>query len=83
MKIGYELQKKLSKIYEPSSTIDTVFKRYDITFVTNKQGEPVVLFIGERKENGNIKGGRFTRTLVRSESGELIRDHWDFKGKTH
>lgn len=40
-----ELDKGLHKIYEPKTTIDDVFKGYDITFVTNENGEPVLLFL--------------------------------------
>lgn len=81
MKIGPELQKKLSKTYEPSTMINMEFKGNDISFKTDPEGNPVLLFIGKKDETGNIKGERFSRTLKRDSSGAIIKDHWDLKGK--
>ena len=81
MKIGDELRKKLSKTYEPSSMIDMEFKGNDLSFKTDAEGNPVLLFIGKRDETGIIKGERFSRTLKRDTNGQVIKDHWDLKGK--
>lgn len=81
MKPGPELQKLLRKKYEPSGMINMRFKGNDVTFKTDTEGNPVLLFIGKRDETGNIKGDRFSRTLKRDESGAIIKDHWDLKGK--
>lgn len=47
MPLYLELEKKLSKTFEPNTSIDGVFKGYNITFVTNEYGEHVTLFVGK------------------------------------
>lgn len=79
--MGEALLKKLNKIYTPDTMIEDRFKNFDIRFKTDKAGHPVTLFIGTIKENGFIKGERFTRVLKFDESGNIIKDHWDNKGK--
>ena len=81
MAIGKELEKKLSKTYEPSSTIDLKFKGNDLTIVTNKEGEAVTLFIGKRKENNAIVGERYSRRIVKDKEGKIIKSHWDNQGR--
>ena len=83
MPLHPELDKKLSKTFEPKSTIDDVFKGYDITFTTNEHGEPVLLFFGKRRPDGLIVGERFTRTIKRQPGGglEVKSSHWDNQGK--
>jgi len=78
---GKLLLKILHKHYEPSCVIDKKFKGLDMTFKTDKEGNPVILFIGKRQENGMITGGRFTRTLIKDKDGKVLKDHWDLKGK--
>ncbi len=81
MAIGAELEKKLSKIYEPSTTLDLKFKGNDLTIVTNKEGEAVTLFIGKRKENNAIAGERYSRRIVKDKDGKILKSHWDNQGK--
>ena len=82
MPLHRELEKKLSKTYEPSSTINDVFKGYDITFVTNEHGEPFLLFFGRRRPDGLIAGERYSRTIKRQpDSLEIKSSHWDNHGK--
>jgi hypothetical protein len=76
------LDQKLSKIYEPSARIDDVFKGYDITFLTNEHGEPVTLFFGKRRPDGQIAGERYTRTIKRQPGSlQVASSHWDLRGK--
>ncbi|WP_345248840.1 hypothetical protein [Nibrella saemangeumensis] len=82
MKIGEALQKKLAKKYEPSTMVSLKFNRYDVALKTDEEGNPILLFIGKADENGTIKGDRYTRRLVKDSSGAVIKDHWDYKGKT-
>ena len=82
MKLSVSLLRKLGKKYEPSSMIELKFRGKDLSIKTDNEGNPVVLFIGKMLTDGKIKGERFTRTLVRNTAGELIKDHWDLKGKT-
>jgi hypothetical protein len=83
MTIGYELLKILNKLYEPSGFIETKFKRYDIAFKTDEAGRPILLFIGKKDENGKINGERFARRLTFSDDGQIVKGHWDNKGKTN
>ena len=82
MKLSDELQSKLSKLYEPSSMISLRFKGNDVAFKTDQEGNPVLLFIGKKNANGDIKGDRFARTLKRDETGKIFKDHWERKGKS-
>ena len=83
MPLHPELDKKLSKIFEPKTTIDDVFKGYDITFTTNEYGEPVLLFFGKRRPDGLIVGERYTRTIKRQLGSQDVKSsHWDNQGKT-
>lgn len=82
MPLHHELDKKLSKTFEPSARIDDVFKGYDITFLTNEHGEPMTLFFGKRRPDGKIVGERFTRTIKREPGTMQVKhSHWDNRGK--
>lgn len=81
MKIGEKLLKVLNKKYVPKDIIHQKFERYDITFKTDEHGNPILLFIGNRKEDGMIRGEYFSRVLIREKNGEVVKDHWDCKGK--
>lgn len=48
--LNADLIKKLCKKYTPSSLIDMQFRGADITFKTDDEGNPVLLFTGKRKE---------------------------------
>jgi hypothetical protein len=73
--------KILGKQYEPSTLIETTFKRYDLAFKTDEAGRPILLFMGKRDEDGNIKGERYARRLKIDPDGTVIKDHWEHKGK--
>lgn len=81
MKLGPQLIILLNKIYEPSSTIDTVFNRHNLIFKTDEKGRPILAFIGTKDSSGKIKGERFARRLLTDQDGKVIKDHWDNKGK--
>ena len=82
MPINQQLEAKLSKTYEPSARIDDTFRGNDITFITNKHGEAITLFIGKRREDGAISGERYVRRIKkRSETGTIEQSHWECKGK--
>jgi hypothetical protein len=82
MPLHPDLEKKLSQTFAPKTTINDVFKGYDITFVTNEHGEPVLLFFGKRRPDGLIAGERYTRTIKRQPgSREVAASHWDNQGK--
>jgi hypothetical protein len=75
------LLKLLNKVYEASAMLEQRFGRYDLAFKTDEKGRPILLFIGEKDPNGKIKGERYARRLVFDKEGNIIKDHWDNKGK--
>lgn len=81
MALGKSLVKILSKIYPPMSGMEMRFGRYDMYVKTDNEGNAVVLFIGERQENGSIKGERYARRLKKDDEGKVIKDHWELKGR--
>lgn len=81
MELGEPIMKILRKDYEPLTMVEQTFKRYDLAFRTDENGKPVLLFIGKKDANGNIRGDRFARRLKYGHNGELIKDHWEHKGK--
>jgi hypothetical protein len=81
MELKEPILKILNKKYDPSSIIEMTFKRYDMTFKTDKEGNPILLFLGKTQNNGSIKGERYARRLKKTETGETIKDHWEHKGK--
>lgn len=82
MKLSDALIKKLGQAYAPSTVVDMAFKGNDLSFKTDENGNAVLLFIGKRNPDGNIKGERYARTLKYDRSGQLIKDHWERKGKS-
>jgi hypothetical protein len=82
MKLNDSLLVKLSKRYEPSSMLNMKFRGIDVAVKTDRDGNPVVVFVGKKQADGKIKGERYTRTMLRDGDGNLIKDHWDRKGKT-
>jgi len=82
MKIGDKLLKVLGKKYAPEQMISQKFERYAISFKTDEEGNPILLFIGQTGADGKIRGERFTRVLIRDKNGQIQKDHWDAKGKT-
>ena len=82
MPLSEELLKRLNKVYEPSSTIQFRFRGKDVALITDKEGQGMQFFIGQLKENGNIKGDRYSRKIVKDRSGQIVRDHWDRKGRS-
>jgi len=80
MALKEPILKILAKTYEPGSLIDTKFGRYDLSFKTDEEGRPILLFIGTRSENGDIVGDRYSRRL-KIEDGKIVKDHWELKGK--
>jgi hypothetical protein len=81
MALGPKLQAKLSKQYQPSRRYDEVFKDNDITYITDEAGNPITLYIGERQEDGSIKGELYVRHFKRDSATGRTTSHWDNKGK--
>lgn len=81
MALGEDLVKKLSKKFEPSTMVTMRYRSYDLAFKTDKDGNAIQLFMGKANEQGVIKGDRYARTLKYDREGNLIKDHWERKGK--
>jgi len=81
MKLGRDIQKILSKTYQAGTIVEQRIGRYDMAFKTDNLGRPVLLFLGKADEQGKIKGERFSRRLLTDNDGNIIKDHWDNKGK--
>lgn len=81
MKLRDELIKKLSKTYEPAAMVHMHYKGKDLAFKTDHEGNPILLFIGAENEEGTVKGERYARTLKKDLAGNIIKDHWELKGK--
>ena len=81
MSLGEDLLKKINKKFEPSTKVPMRFRSYDLLLVTDKEGNAVQLFMGRANEEGVIKGDRYARTLKYDREGNLIKDHWERKGK--
>lgn len=81
MKLSEQLEKLLAKMYEPLSLVEMHYRKKDIAFKTDENGNPVLLFIGRKNEAGKIKGERYGRTLKKDRNNVVIKDHWELKGK--
>jgi hypothetical protein len=82
MDLGESILKILSKKYEPSCTHETRCNCYDLAFKTDRDGLPVVAFLGKKDEKGKIRGERFTRRLRQLTNGRIIKSFWESKGET-
>ena len=71
----------LNKQYQPNTLVETTFKRYDLSFKTDEAGRPVLLFLGQKDQDGKIRGERYARRIQLDKDGKVIKDHWDHKGK--
>lgn len=82
MPLNPKLEKLLNQVYAPKERYDTKLLGKDISYITNERGEPVTLFIGKRREEGNITGERYVRTIIRKPgSMDILKSHWELKGK--
>jgi hypothetical protein len=82
MSLGPAILKVLSKKYEPNAFIEKRFQRYDLGFKTDEEGNPILLFMGEKTASGRIHGRRYARRLLKDDNGAIIKDHWDDKGSS-
>lgn len=80
MKISEDLMKKINKPYEPSSMISFRYRSNDIALQTDNEGRAIRMFIGKLKEDGRIKGDRFSRTIIKDRDGHILKDYWEQKG---
>ena len=82
MALGEDLIKKLSKPYPAGELSDLRYRGNDLTVKADDAGNAILLFIGSRMDDGHIKGERYARRLVFDETGKVLKDHWELKGKS-
>ncbi|WP_256004977.1 hypothetical protein [Pedobacter deserti] len=76
------LLKILGKTYAANEMLELTFGRYDLAIKTDNKGRAILLFLGHKDpQTGKIKGERFARRLVEDAEGNILKDHWDNKGK--
>ena len=81
MAIGEDLVKKLSRKFEPSTMVRFRYRTNDVAVETDDEGNAVRVFIGRSGPDGNIRGDRYARVVVKAKDGSIVKDHWDRKGK--
>ena len=57
------LQRILMKKYEPVTMVTLRFSGNDIALKTDREGNPVLMFIGRVDDSGRIKGEQYVRIL--------------------
>lgn len=78
---GKTLEALMKKNYTPSTRVDMSFKGKELTILTNENGDPITLFIGKRRPNGDIAGDMYSRRIKKIENGQIKESHWDNQGK--
>jgi len=77
--LGEGVKKLLDKPYPASSIEETTYRGQDLAFKTDKEGRPVLLFIGKKIAPGKIRGERYVRNIIKMSDGK-VKDHWEKKG---
>ena len=78
--LGEGVRKLLDKLYPASSINEITYRGRDIAFKTDREGRPVLLFIGKKIAPGKIRGERYVRSIITTSDGKS-KDHWEKKGK--
>ncbi len=78
--LGEGVKKLLDKAYPASSIEETCYRGQDLAFKTDKDGRPVLLFIGKKIAPGKIRGERYVRNIVTTSDGK-VKVHWEKKDK--
>jgi hypothetical protein len=81
MPLSDDLIKKLQRKFEPSTTTQFRYRTNDIVVQSNEEGEAIRMFIGKANEKGVIRGDRYSRILKKDKQGNIIKDHWERKGR--
>jgi len=81
MSLSDDILKKLKRKFEPSSTTQFRYRSVDVVVQSDEQGNAIRIFIGKANDKGIIKGDRYSRILKRDKEGNVIKDHWERKGK--
>ena len=81
MALKSALLKKLAGSFPPNALVQFKWKGLDVAVRTDPVGKPWQFFLGRLDPNGRVRGERYVRTLKTDERGNVIKDHWDLKGR--
>lgn len=81
MSLSDDLIKKLKRKFEPSTTTQFRYRTNDVVVQSDEEGNAIRAFIGKANDKGIVKGDRYSRTLKRGKEGNIIKDHWERKGR--
>jgi hypothetical protein len=81
MNLGEDILKLLNQQYAPNAMVEKKYKNLDLAFKTDADGTPVLLFLGRKDSDGQIRGERYARRLKKAGDGRILKDHWDHKGR--
>jgi hypothetical protein len=81
MALSDDVIKQLKQKFEPSTTTQFRYRSNDIVVQADEEGNAIRAFIGKANDEGTIKGDRYSRTLKRDKDGNIMKDHWERKGK--
>lgn len=79
--LSEDLIKKLNKKFEPFTTTQFRYRSNDVVVQADGEGHAIRAFIGNADKEGVVKGYRYSRTLKTDREGNIIKDHWERKGK--
>jgi hypothetical protein len=80
MALSDDFIKKLKGKFEPFTITPFRYRTNDIVVQSNEEGNVIRAFIGKANDEGIIKG-YYTRTLKKDKEGNIIKDHWERKGR--
>ena len=81
MALSDDLIKKLKRKFDPSTTTQLRYRTNDIVVQSDNEGSAIRVFIGKANDEGVIRGDRYNRTLKKDKDGNIIKDHWERKGR--
>ena len=81
MTLGDDIIRRLRRKFAPSTTTQFRYRNNDVVVQSDEEGNAVRMFIGKANEKSVIKGDRYSRTVKKDKDGNIIKDHWDRKGK--
>jgi len=81
MPLSDDLIKKLKRKFEPSTTTQFRYRTNDVVVQSDDDGNAIRMFIGKADDEGIVKGDRYSRTFKKDREGNIIKDHWERKGR--
>lgn len=76
MELKGPILKILNKKYDCLAVFECSCKRYQLSFKTDRFGDPIDAFLGKRTAKGNLKGIGYIRQIIRDYRGNPTADRW-------